>query len=665
MNVNDRPLRVLILEDNDADARLLVEELCLNGFELEAMKVRSRAEYVAQLGSQPDVILADYTLPGFDATHALHLLREQSLTIPFIVVTGTVGEERAVECMRAGATDYLLKDRLARLGEAVRRAIVEQRERAAKRSAEDALHERLRFEALCASVSTRLIHAGASEIDDALVDVLRAVGESQGFDRTLVQLLDETRERFMMSHEWCAPGIASFGKSTTGLPIVEFGWPLEQIRDGETVVLLRDRLPPSAVNAKRVMDRDGLALLATLPLRLEGAVIGCIGFHQQKLVNGVSADQMGRLNLLSEIVANSLARKRSEQQRQAAYEEVERLKRAAENERDYLREELARDSSVADIVGGSGALRRALEMVEAVASTKATVLITGESGVGKELIARAIHAKSNRASGPLVKVNCASVPKELFESEFFGHVRGAFTGAQKDRAGRFELADRGTIFLDEVGELPLDMQSKLLRVLQESEFERVGDDRTRRVDVRVIAATNRNLDADVARGAFRADLYYRLSVFPIEVPPLRSRKEDVVSLAEAFLRRYCQKLGRKPQAFSAAQRDVLLAYEWPGNVRELENVIERAVILSRDGPLHLDLALSIGAQGNGPAPPERAGERVLTDTELKALERDNLVAALERASWRVSGNGGAAELLGIRPSTLRDRMKSLGVRRNP
>ena len=664
MNVNDRPLRVLILEDNDADARLLVEELGLNGFELEAMKARSRAEYVAQLGSRPDVILADYTLPGFDATHALHLLREQSLTIPFIVVTGTVGEERAVECMRAGATDYLLKDRLARLGEAVRRAVVEQRERVAKRSAEDALHERLRFEALCASVSTRLIHACAAEIDDALIDVLRAVGESQGFDRTLVQLIDETREHFLMSHEWCAPGIPSFGKSTTGLPIVEFGWPLEQIRDGETVVLIRDRLPASAVNAKRVMDRDCLALLATLPLRLEGAVIGCIGFHKRRLVDGVSPDQMGRLNLLSEIVANSLARKRSEQQRQAAYEEVERLKRAAESERDYLREELARDAHVADIVGGSGALKRALEMVEAVASTKATVLITGESGVGKELIARAIHAQSSRASGPLVKVNCASVPKELFESEFFGHVRGAFTGAQKDRAGRFELADRGTIFLDEVGELPLDMQSKLLRVLQESEFERVGDDRTRRVDVRVIAATNRNLDADVARGTFRADLYYRLSVFPIEVPPLRSRKEDVVSLAEAFLRRYCQKLGRKPPAFNATQRDVLLAYDWPGNVRELENVIERAVILSRDGPLHLDLALSIGSQGPASAPPS-SGERVLTDTELRALERDNLVAALERASWRVSGNGGAAELLGIRPSTLRDRMKSLGVRRNP
>jgi len=299
-------------------------------------------------------------------------------------------------------------------------------------------------------------------------------------------------------------------------------------------------------------------------------------------------------------------------------------------------------------------------MVDAVASTKATVLIHGESGVGKELIARAIHAKSTRSAGPLVKMNCASIPKELFESEFFGHVRGAFTGAQRDRVGRFELADRGTIFLDEVGELPLEMQSKLLRVLQESEFERVGDDRTRRVDVRVIAATNKNLEADVARGAFRPDLYYRLSVFPIEVPPLRARREDIIALAEFFLRRYCRELGRIPPTLTEAQRELLTGYEWPGNVRELENVIERAVILAQGGALRLDLALSIGSSVPAPA----TSERVLTDTELRTLERDNLVAALERVAWRVSDSGGAAELLGVRPSTLRDRMKALGIRRS-
>jgi transcriptional regulator with GAF, ATPase, and Fis domain len=545
------------------------------------------------------------------------------------------------------------------LSEAVRRAIEEQAERVAKRSAEEDLHERLRFEALCAAVSTRLIHASPAELDSALIEVLRVVGEFQRFDRTLVMLLDDARERFLMSHEWCAPSVPSFSRATTGLPIAQFGWPLEQIRDGETMVLIRDQLPEFAKNARMVMERDSLSLLATLPLCLEGKVIGCIGFHQRR-VEHVSPDLIGRLNLLSEIVVSALARKRSEERRQAAFDELARLKRAAEDERDYLREELVPRALFTDIIGGSGALRRALEMVDAVASTKATVLIHGESGVGKELIARAIHARSPRATGPLVKVNCASVPKELFESEFFGHIRGAFTGAQKDRIGRFELADRGTIFLDEVGELPLDMQSKLLRVLQESEFERVGDDKTRRVDVRVIAATNKNLDADVARGTFRADLYYRLSVFPIEVPPLRSRKEDIVALAEFFLRRYSSELGRKPPTFSATERELLLAYDWPGNVRELQNVIERAVILARQGPLRLDLALSIS--GAPPAPVTT--ERVLTDSELKLLERDNLMAALDRADWRVSGTGGAAELLGVRPSTLRDRMKALGIRRS-
>jgi transcriptional regulator with GAF, ATPase, and Fis domain len=657
--IADRPTRVLILEDNDADARLLVEELRLGGLLFETRQARSESEYVAELSWRPEVILADYTLPGFDAAAALRLLHERALAVPFIVVTGTVGEERAVECMRAGATDYLLKDRLARLSDAVRRAIDEQAERAAKRSAEAALHERLRFEALCAAVSTRLIHAGMRELDSAVVEVLRAVGEFLHFERTLVMLLDGSRERFLMSHEWCAPGVPSFSRATSGLPIAEFGWPLEQIRDGETMVLIRDQLPDFAKNARMVMEKDSLSLLATLPLRLEGNVIGCIGFHQRRPEH-VSPDLIGRLNLLSEIVVNALARKRAEERRQAVFEELERLKRAAEEERDYLREELAPQALFADIVGGSGALRRALEMVDAVASTKATVLIHGESGTGKELIAHAIHGRSTRAAGPLVKVNCASVPKELFESEFFGHVRGAFTGAQKDRVGRFELADGGSIFLDEVGELPLEMQSKLLRVLQESEFERVGDDRTRRVDVRVIAATNRNLEAEVARGTFRADLYYRLSVFPIEVPPLRARKEDIVSLAEFFLRRYCRELGRTPPAFGAAEKDLLVAYDWPGNVRELENVVERAVILSRDGPLRLDHALSIGSS----TPPAATVERVLTDNELKALERENLMAALDRAAWRVSGSGGAAELLGVRPSTLRDRMKALGIRRS-
>src|SRR5262249_23415188 len=268
-----------------------------------------------------------------------------------------------------------------------------------------------------------------------------------------------------------------------------------------------------------------------------------------------------------------------------------RLKQSIEQERDYLREEVRDEHGKGEIIGSSPSLNRVLEDIDAVAGTTAAVLLESESGVGKELFARALHERSARAQGPLVKVNCASIPKELFESEFFGHVRGAFTGAHRDRAGRFELADRGTLFLDEVGEIPVILQAKLLRVLQESEFERVGDDRTRRVDVRVVAPTNRDLEVEAAAGTFRKDLYYRLSVFPIEVPPLRERREDIVPLAEHFLRTQSTKLGRQGLALGEAHTRLLEAYAWPGNVRELQHAIERAVILSVVPPLRLEGAL--------------------------------------------------------------------------
>jgi transcriptional regulator with GAF, ATPase, and Fis domain len=306
-----------------------------------------------------------------------------------------------------------------------------------------------------------------------------------------------------------------------------------------------------------------------------------------------------------------------------------------------------------------------LSRVAAVAETPASVLLQGESGVGKELIARAIHAQSPRADGPLVKVNCASIPKELFESEFFGHIKGAFTGAHRDRVGRFQLADGGTIFLDEVSEIPLELQSKLLRVLQESEFERVGDDVTRSVDVRVIAATNRNLEQQIVDGEFREDLFYRLSVFPIDVPALRERKEDIVPLAQHFLERTCNDFGRKPMQLTRAQADLLLRYEWPGNVRELKNVIERAVILSPRTALRLDLSMSNpGGESRLVSNDKLPEEKLLTELEMREFQKNNIAAALRQANWKVSGVGGAAELLGVKPTTLTDRIRTLGITRN-
>jgi PAS domain S-box-containing protein len=359
------------------------------------------------------------------------------------------------------------------------------------------------------------------------------------------------------------------------------------------------------------------------------------------------------------------ARNRAERQLRAAFEENARLRDELERERDYLREEVQVSMNFGRIIGESPALKQMLVRVEAVAQTSASVLIEGESGVGKELVAHAIHARSSRSQGPLVKVNCASIPHELFESEFFGHVKGAFTGAHRDRVGRFQLADGGTIFLDEVGEIPLELQSKLLRVLQESEYERVGDDRTHSVDVRVIAATNRDLERAVAEGTFREDLFYRLSVFPIEVPPLRARGDDVIQIASHFLERTCQDFGHRPLTFSKQQAALLKRYDWPGNIRELKNVIERAVILSRGKVLRLDLAMSDIL--NPPAATQREiredTNKLLTEADVRELERKNTLVALEMAGWRVSGPSGAAKLLGIKPTTLADRMKKLELKK--
>ena len=359
-------------------------------------------------------------------------------------------------------------------------------------------------------------------------------------------------------------------------------------------------------------------------------------------------------------------RKEIERQREAAFQEIKQLKEQLELERDYLRDEIKTGSDFGEIVGASLALQRTMAQIDAVASTPANVLILGESGVGKEMVARAIHDRSTRANKSLVKVNCASIPKELFESEFFGHVKGAFTGAHRDRVGRLQLADGGTVFLDEVGEIPLDLQGKLLRALQEREFERVGDDQTVKVDVRVVAATNRDLTAEVKAGRFREDLYYRLGVFPIVVPPLRDRREDIGPLAEHFLARTCSDLGREPMRLSKQQAQQLLRHDWPGNIRELRNVIERAVILSTGNRARLDLAMP-DEGGTGPELKDdtlaTAVATFVTDAELRQRERANVIAALRYANWRVWGPDGAAGLLGIKPSTLTYRMKVLGIKR--
>jgi DNA-binding NtrC family response regulator len=318
------------------------------------------------------------------------------------------------------------------------------------------------------------------------------------------------------------------------------------------------------------------------------------------------------------------------------------------------------------IVGRSAALRRVLQEVDTIAPTNATILIFGETGTGKELIADAIHQRSRRKGKPLVRVNCSSIPKELFESEFFGHVKGAFTGAIKDRAGRFELAAGGTLFLDEVGEIPLELQSKLLRVLQEKSYERIGDEKTRHVDVRIIAATNRDLKKEVAVGRFREDLYYRLNVFPLRVAALRERKEDIPLLATHFVELLVNELGCPKPRLTRPGIETLQGYDWPGNIRELRNVIERAVIFAQGGVLEFDVP-AFGSSTNltslTPRDVDQTEPGYLTDVEFRRRERQNLFAVLQKADWKVKGAGGAAELLGMSPSTLFARMQKMGLKR--
>ncbi|HZM11969.1 MAG TPA: sigma 54-interacting transcriptional regulator [Candidatus Limnocylindrales bacterium] len=388
------------------------------------------------------------------------------------------------------------------------------------------------------------------------------------------------------------------------------------------------------------------------PLRFRGAIVGVMAVFLRVHPNKNTLDW---LNSFSAHAAVAIGNCR-------AFQQIDKLRRQLELERDYLREEVVETGDFRDIVGHSPALTRVLQQIDLVAQTDSAVLIQGESGTGKELIARAIHQRSRRGHQPLIRVSCGSIPRELFESEFFGHVKGSFTSAIRDRIGRFQLADGGTLFLDEVGEIPLDLQSKLLRVLQEGEFERVGDDHTRRVNVRVIAATNRDLRTESEAGRFRLDLFYRLSVFPLDLPPLRERREDIPQLAAHLVKLACVRMHAPEPRLPRRELDRLQQYDWPGNVRELQHVIERAVILSRGAPLEFQLQDRPSA--NLATVVSNHSADFLTEAQWRSLERENLLKALKQAGGKVSGAGGAAELLGVNPNTLASRLRTLGILRS-
>ena len=405
---------------------------------------------------------------------------------------------------------------------------------------------------------------------------------------------------------------------------------------------------------KEFAERENIRSFAGQPLVFRGEILGVLAVFSRAYLE---EQNFLWLRTFADHAAVALAHSR-------AFQENAHLRERLELENAYLREEVQNALPGGEIVGDSAALKKVLEQIALVAPTGATVLIQGESGTGKELVARAIHERSRRRDQPMVRVNCASVPRELFESEFFGHAKGAFTGALRDRPGRFQLAEAGTLFLDEVGEIPLELQSKLLRVLQDGQYERVGEDVTRHANVRIVAATNCDLRQQVEKRSFREDLYYRLSVFPIEVPPLRGRKEDLPALAKHLLRLACHRLRVPELALTTDHFGHFREYEWPGNVRELQNVIERAVIMSRGGRLRFEDLLPVCALDADRSQKTLSATRrapFITQQELNRLAEENLLAVLQQTNGRVGGPGGAAELLGIKPTTLRSQLKARGI----
>lgn len=401
--------------------------------------------------------------------------------------------------------------------------------------------------------------------------------------------------------------------------------------------------------------REGINGFAGQPMKFHDEILGVLAIFTKTKIRQPALDT---LNVITNHSATALTNAR-------AFEKIEELTKRLEKENSYLREELQDVTSYGGFIGRSGALKRIVQQIDLVAATNANVLIQGESGTGKELVARELHQRSDRSDKPLVKVNCASIPKELFASEFFGHTKGAFTGAHANREGKFGAADKGTLFLDEVGEIPLELQAQLLRVLQEGEYERVGEEKVRKVDARIIAATNRDLQKEVEAGRFREDLYFRLNVFPISVPPLRKRQEDIAPLANSFLQRSLKTMNRPPLHFSEDQTTRLIEYDWPGNVRELQNIVERFAISSIAGPAQLE-QFNVPCDEAIPCPelpcPDVV-DTILTEKEMVQVQVRNIEKALERCNGKIYGEDGAAALLGLKPTTLATRINKMGIRR--
>ena len=526
-------------------------------------------------------------------------------------------------------------------------------------ASDELLKEQLKFETLLVNISARFVNLPADRIDGEVEDALRRICEYLDLDRATLWQVDAGESgRLLLTHFHQIPGIQQPAKRMIARNF--FPWTSRKVLGGETLVISKmTDLPPEADRDRESFRLYGARSNVLVPLSVgEEPVFGLLSFAVTRRERDWPKTVVEKFQLITQVFANALTRKQADNERKRMewqllerLQEIEALKQRLESENIYLRDEVRHFVEHADIVGKSAAMKKVLAEAEQVAGTDSTVLLLGETGTGKELLARAIHRMSLRKDRPLITVNCTALPPTLIESELFGREKGAYTGAMTRMTGRFEIADGSTLFLDEIGELPIDLQGKLLRVLEEGSFERLGSTTTLHVDVRIIAATNRDIEQEIKDGNFRKDLFYRLNVFPIVIPPLRERPEDIPPLVRSFAKEFQKKMKKEIESIPKKTLQALKSYSWSGNVRELRNMIEHAMILSTGKTLHVDV-------------PNRASSETLAAGSLEDIERRHILAVLEKTGWRVAGQGGAAEVLGLKRATLQSKMKKLGIKRS-
>jgi formate hydrogenlyase transcriptional activator len=559
---------------------------------------------------------------------------------------------------------HIIKDITERKGaeEALRKAHDELEERVRERTAAlvlaseqlemsaNVLKERLEFESLLAEISGRFINLPVDRVDAEINDAQRRICETLHLDRSTIWLSPkEDPETMRLVHIHPVPEGPSLPERMDAREF--FPWSIQKLLSGGIVTISKmTDLPREAAARDAEMYRlYNTRSTVIVPLRGREKPFGALSFAMTRQEQQWSESVVKGFQLISQVFANALERKRMEEELKQHLEEIERLKERLEQENIYLQKEIKLLVQHAEIMGQSLVMKKVLSQAEKVGPTESAVLLLGETGTGKELLARAIHGMSTRKGRPLVTINCASLPPTLIESELFGRERGAYTGALTKLIGRFEIADGSTLFLDEIGEFPFELQSKLLRVLETGDFERLGSTRSIHTDVRIIAATNRDLSREVAQGRFRRDLFYRLNVFPIVVPPLRDRPEDIPLLVWGFVKEFQKRMGKEVESVSRKSMEAMQSYSWPGNVRELRNVVERAMIVTSSRSLVIPL-------------PEVVSSETPTTGNLQETERKLILSVLQRTGWRVGGKNGAAEVLGLKRSTLYSKMKKIGIK---